>query len=190
MKWWDDLWLNESFAEFISHFCLEKIKDNLKTIQYESSMSAFLARKAWGYHEDQLITTHPIAGEVANTSIADSIFDGITYSKGAATMKQLLLLMGEENFSKGLTTFFKKYAFKNATLSDFINELQTYYNNPELTLQEWKSYWLETASLNILEPRWDPSSTSPESQLEIIQTPFTSEHPTLRPHKIKIAFFT
>lgn len=62
MKWWDDLWLNQSFAEFISHFCLQKVRDNMKTIKYESSMSAFLARKAWGYHEDQLITTHPISG--------------------------------------------------------------------------------------------------------------------------------
>lgn len=67
----------------------------MKTIKYESSMSAFRARKAWGYHEDQLVTTHPISGVVSNTSVAESIFDGITYSKGAATMKQLLLLMGE-----------------------------------------------------------------------------------------------
>jgi len=65
-------------------------------------MASFLARKAWGYHEDQLSTTHPIRGEVANTFVATSIFDGITYAKGAATMKQLLLLMGDKNFSKGL----------------------------------------------------------------------------------------
>ncbi len=79
-------------------------------------MAAFLARKAWGYHEDQLVTTHPISGEVPNTVVAASIFDGITYSKGAATMKQLLLLMGQQNFSKGLNAYFKKYSFKNATL--------------------------------------------------------------------------
>lgn len=95
MKWWDDLWLNESFADFISHFCLEKIKHNIKTLNYESSMAMFLNRKGWGYHEDQMITTHPIRGPVPNTSVADSIFDGITYSKGAATMKQLLFLMKE-----------------------------------------------------------------------------------------------
>lgn len=58
-------------------------------------MAAFFARKSWGYHEDQLVTTHPISGEVANTVVAESIFDGITYSKGAATLKQLLLLIGE-----------------------------------------------------------------------------------------------
>ena len=100
MKWWDDLWLNESFADFISHFCLEKIKHNVTTLHYESSMASFLQRKGWGYHEDQMITTHPIRGPVPNTSAAESIFDGITYSKGAATMKQLLFLMKEENLSK------------------------------------------------------------------------------------------
>lgn len=60
MRWWDDLWLNESFAEYISHFCLEKIKPQVSTINYESAMASFLSRKAWGYSEDQLITTHPI----------------------------------------------------------------------------------------------------------------------------------
>lgn len=93
MKWWDNLWLNESFADYISHYCLEKIKDKLTTIKYESSMAPFNARKAWGYHEDQLVTTHPISGPVANAQVAETIFDGITYSKGAATMKQLQFLM-------------------------------------------------------------------------------------------------
>jgi aminopeptidase N len=92
--------------------------------------------------------------------VAASIFDGITYSKGAATMKQLLLLMGEENFSKGLTSYFKKYGFKNATLEDFIQELQQYFTNQDLTLQEWRKIWLSTASLNQLEPRWNPENLS------------------------------
>ena len=84
----------------------------------------FLNRKGWGYHEDQMITTHPIRGSVPNTSVADSIFDGITYSKGAATMKQLLFLMKEENFSKALSQYFHKYAWSNATLIDFIAEMK------------------------------------------------------------------
>ena len=94
MKWWDDLWLNESFAEFISYLALEKIQSKLTMIKFESSMATFFGRKTWGYDDDQAITTHPIRGSIANTSAADSIFDGITYAKGAATMKQLLLLMG------------------------------------------------------------------------------------------------
>lgn len=129
----------------------------MKTIKYESSMSAFLARKAWGYHEDQLVTTHPISGVVSNTSVAESIFDGITYSKGAATMKQLLLLMGEQNFSKGLNSYFNRYAFSNATLSEFMSELQKYFVNQNLSLDEWRKVWLSTSSLNELEPIWDSS---------------------------------
>lgn len=79
-------------------------------------MSAFFQRKGRGYNEDQMITTHPIRGKVENTSVADSIFDGITYSKGAATMKQLFYLMGEENFSKALSDYFPKYEWNNATI--------------------------------------------------------------------------
>ena len=77
-------------------------------------MVSFFNRKGWGYNEDQLSTTHPIRSSVENTQVAESIFDGITYSKGAATMKQLMYLMGEENFSKALSHYFHKFAFKNA----------------------------------------------------------------------------
>lgn len=139
MKWWDDLWLNESFADFISHFCLEKIKHNCKTIDYESAMASFLQRKGWGYHEDMMITTHPIRGKVANTSVADSIFDGITYSKGAATMKQLLYLMKEENFGKALSVYFHKYEWNNATIDDFLAEMQNYFTvEKEFTIKQWR----------------------------------------------------
>ena len=89
------MWLNESFADFMSHFCLEKIKDKVTSIKYESRMASFVSRKFWGFHEDQMTTTHPIRGPVLNTTVADSIFDGITYSKGAGTMKHLLYLMKE-----------------------------------------------------------------------------------------------
>ena len=83
-------------------------------------MASFLSRKAWGYSEDQLVTTHPIRSEVSDTSVAESIFDGITYSKGAATMKQLMFLMGEEKFSKALSEYSHKHAFKNAELGDLL----------------------------------------------------------------------
>ena len=98
MKWWADLWLNESFATFIAFFVLEKLKGNLKTIDYESAMASFYLKKKRGYNQDQMITTHPIRAKVSNTSVADAIFDGITYSKGASTMEQLFYLMGEGNF--------------------------------------------------------------------------------------------
>jgi aminopeptidase N len=190
MKWWDDLWLNESFADFISHFCLEKIKGNVHTLKYESSMASFLQRKGWGYHEDQMITTHPIRGPVANTSVADSIFDGITYSKGAATMKQLLFLMKEDNFSKALSEYFHHYEWNNATIGDFLAYMQKHFTINEFTLTQWREMWLEKASLNIIEASWNPADNSPNAKITIHQSPYTHEHPTLRLHKIKVAFFT
>ena len=105
-------------------------------------MAAFLQRKGWGYHEDQMITTHPIRGKVENTSVADSIFDGITYSKGAATMKQLLYLMKEENFSKALSEYFHKYEWNNATIDDFLVEMQKHFQITEFTLATWRELWL------------------------------------------------
>jgi aminopeptidase N len=85
MKWWEDLWLNESYAEFICYFCLEHIK--IESIELHSIPTFFNTGKSWGYREDQMVTTHPIAGEVPNTETAENIFDGITYSKGSAVMK-------------------------------------------------------------------------------------------------------
>lgn len=105
-------------------------------------MAAFVDRKAWGFREDEYTTTHPIRGPVSNTIVADSIFDGITYSKGAATMQQLLFLMGKENFSAGLKDHFTRYAFKNATLEQFMAELQKHFHSEELSLNEWKKFWL------------------------------------------------
>lgn len=99
MKWWNDLWLNESFADFISHFCLSRIT----ILHYEDLQASawlhFNQRKAWGYREDQLSTTHAIAGKVPDTDVARSVFDGITYAKGAATLKQLMFMIGEDSFS-------------------------------------------------------------------------------------------
>jgi aminopeptidase N len=97
-----------------------------------------------------MVTTHPIRGPVANTVVADGIFDGITYSKGAATMKQLFYLIEEENFSKALNAYFNKYEWSNATLIDFMNELEKQFKVKEINLDDWRKLWLETPSLNII----------------------------------------
>jgi aminopeptidase N len=98
MKWWDDLWLNESFADFIAYYCLENIKDKVKTIDtFNSGWKFFLVRGVVGYREDQITeTTHAVRSTVQNTSIATTYFDRITYQKGSATLKQLMFLMGED----------------------------------------------------------------------------------------------
>jgi aminopeptidase N len=86
MKWWNDLWLNESFADFMCFLCLSFISNKIPATVTDA-WTNMLNEKAWGYEEDSRLNTHPIAGEVPNTSAADSIFDGITYSKGAAVLK-------------------------------------------------------------------------------------------------------
>lgn len=189
MRWWDDLWLNEAFATFIAYWLLEKLKHTYKTFDYESSMSTFLTRKGRGYREDQMVTTHPIRNTVINTSVADSMFDGITYSKGSATMKQFFYLMGEDNFGKALSEYFHKYEWQNATIDDFLAEMQKYFDVKQFSLMEWKAMWLETSSLNVIEAQWDPKDTSQKAKLIIKQGAYTPEHPTLRIHKIKIGLF-
>jgi aminopeptidase N len=120
MKWWDDLWLNETFATFVSYLCLQRVKPRLQSLTFESAMALFFQTKGRGYSQDQMVTTHPIRGPIANTNVADSIFDGITYCKGAATMKQFCYLIGEHNFSKALSAYFHKYEWQNATIDDFL----------------------------------------------------------------------
>jgi aminopeptidase N len=193
MKWWNDLWLNESFADYISHYCLAKIQDKVTTTKFADPWLTFFNRKGWGYRADQQRTTHPIAGDVLNTDQAESIFDGITYSKGAATLKQLMRLIGEENFGKAMSSYFKKFEWSNATLSDFIASLQEYYK-PEFqgspaNLNDWKAEWLQTAGLNECIPVFNPSDNSTEAKLTIRQTVALENFPTLRHHKMRVAFF-
>lgn len=115
MKWWNDLWLNESFADFMCYLCQSHIDQKIP-VGTTDAWTNMLKRKGWGYQEDQRPTTHPIACVVENTSTADSIFDGITYSKGAAVLKQLYYLIGHQRFSDNLKVYFEKYSFNNATL--------------------------------------------------------------------------
>lgn len=148
-------------------------------------MLSFFTRKGWGYAEDELITTHPIRSQVANTHMAESIFDGITYSKGAATMKQLMWLIGEDNFSKALGNYFQKYAFRNAVLDDLLSEIKPYFSEESgVTVEEWKKMWLETAGTNTLGCSWAQESPN----FTINQWCVRPEHPTLRTHRIKVAF--
>ena len=192
MKWWNDLWLNESFAEFMSHFANAYIKDKLKTIKFSDVWVEFLNTKGWGYTDDQLSTTHPISGVVRDTHEAEDIFDGVTYAKGASVLRQLIALIGEKNFSAGLKTYFNKYQFTNTVLQDFVDCMQENYkpldpSYPE-SLDEWQKQWLQTAGMNELSLLWEPSDNLTET-ITLKQTAVLTQHPTLRVHKMKIGFF-
>ena len=180
MQWWNDLWLNESFATYMAYLAMEQA-----TRWSGSAWSAFHARmKAWAYEQDQLPTTHPIAGEVPDTDATFHNFDGITYGKGAAVLKQLVATIGRDGFRDGMRDYFRTHAWGNTTLADFIAALE---RGSGRELQEWSRAWLETASLNTLAPEW--STDGGEVDSFAIRQTAPREHPRLRPHRTEIAIY-
>ena len=146
MRWWDGIWLNESFAEFMGLYTVEQ------GTRFDGAWSDFcLGRKAWGYRADQLPTTHPVAGEVGDNREALLNFDGISYAKGASVLRQLVAFVGEESFFSGLRAYLDTYAFGNTDLSDLLAELER-ASGRDLT--EWARTWLQTSGVATLRPRW------------------------------------
>lgn len=144
MTWWDDLWLNESFATFIASTALAEA-----TRFGSLSWSEFaLGEKAWAYAQDQLPTTHPISSDASDTHVVMANFDGITYAKGSSVVKQLFSWVGREAFFSGLATYFEKYAWKNANLDQFLAELEATSGRD---LQTWAKAWLLTTGPDLLE---------------------------------------
>jgi aminopeptidase N len=118
MKWWDDLWLNESFAEYVSTLATSKISE------YRNAWVAFnIAEKAWGLAQDELTTTHPVVADIKDLSDVLVNFDGITYAKGAAALQALVNHVGSDEFFRGINNYLKKYAYSNATFADLLAEL-------------------------------------------------------------------
>lgn len=190
MKWWNDLWLNESFADFVCFLCMHNIDPDMPFTTVDA-WTNMLITKSGGYREDQLDTTHPVASEVSNTNVAESIFDGITYCKGAAVVKQLFFMIGEKKFSDNLKKYFSKYAWSNATLENFLEELCSTNTEEEkkiksCDLEFFNQEWIKKAGLNQIQAQWD-SSVQGKQTLTFIQTPAREDYPTLRYHKLKFA---
>jgi aminopeptidase N len=141
MRWWNGLWLNESFATFMSAKAVDS------ATQFKGSWQAFFDEKEWAYWEDQLVTTHPIEGPVFDTDQTDTMFDGITYGKGAAVLKQLNYLLGDDDFREGLQRYFQKYATRNTTVGDFVRMLAEASGKD---LSQWQKAWLQTSGVNTL----------------------------------------
>jgi aminopeptidase N len=177
MKWWDDLWLNESFAEWASTTC------QAEATEWTSAWTTFgTSEKAWAYTQDQLSSTHPIAADMRHLEDVEVNFDGITYAKGASVLKQLVAYVGREPFVAALREYFRKHAWGNTTLSDLLAELEK-ASGRELT--EWSKLWLETAGVNTLRPVFEVDAEGRYSSFAIAQSA-TEEYPTLRPHRIGI----
>ncbi|MFM5904295.1 MAG: aminopeptidase N [Microbacteriaceae bacterium] len=179
MRWWNDLWLNESFAEYTSHLAVAE------ATEWVDSWTTFaFSEKAWAYTQDQLPSTHPIVAEIRDLEDVQVNFDGITYAKGASVLKQLGATVGREAFEKGVSAYFKKHAFKNAVLGDLLDELEVTSGR---NLTEWSAKWLETAGVNTLRAHVE-GSEGVITGFSIEQTAHV-DYPTIRPHRMAIGFY-
>ncbi|MGI8534984.1 MAG: aminopeptidase N [Mycobacteriales bacterium] len=142
MRWWDDLWLNESFAELMGFFTVDRA-----TRHHDTWVDFSTSRKAWGYRADQLPSTHPVQGDVADNRSALLNFDGISYAKGASVLRQLMATVGEETFFQAVRAYLDRYAFSNTTFADLLAELET---ASARELGEWARAWLQTSGVSTL----------------------------------------
>jgi aminopeptidase N len=180
MKWWDDLWLNESFAEFSAAL------SSAEATRFTDAWTTFSGtRKTWGYRQDQLPSTHPVAADVPTLSEAIANFDGISYAKGASVLKQLVAYVGRENFVTGIRAYFAEHGWGNATLADLLRALEA---SSGRDLGEWARLWLQTAGPNTLRPEFSVDEDRAFSSFAILQEA-PPEHPTLRPHHIGIGLY-
>ena len=180
MKWWDDLWLNESFAEWASHHAM------VQATEFTEAWTGFTnARKNWAYRQDQLPSTHPIAADNHDLEAVEVNFDGITYAKGASTLKQLVAWVGIDEFLVGLRDYFKAHAFSNSEFSDLLGSLE---KTSGRELDSWAREWLQTSGVNTLAPRFEVGADGAYTSFGVAQTA-APEFPTLRRHRIGVGLY-
>ncbi|MCL2595862.1 MAG: aminopeptidase N, partial [Promicromonosporaceae bacterium] len=180
MKWWNDLWLNESFAEYASTLA------TAEATEWTEGWTTFAAsEKTWAYHQDSLPSTHPIVAEINDLEDVYTNFDGITYAKGASVLKQLVAWVGREKFMAGLANYFKKHAWGNTELRDLLVELEA-TSGRDLTA--WSAAWLETAGTNTLTPHLTLADDGTIEAFEVVQTA-PPGYQTLRPHRLGIGYY-
>ncbi len=181
MKWWDGLWLNESFATYLS------TKAQYEATEFKEAWETFFTgMKSWAYREDKSVTTHPIQGIVSDTEQAFTNFDGITYGKGASVLKQLEFYTGEDTFRKGVSLYLKKYSYSNATLEDFLSSIEEVSGKD---LKSWSEEWLKTEGFN----RILSGFTCTEDGKFLKEISIDQDHITntkvLRTHRTEVAVF-
>ena len=180
MKWWNDLWLNESFAEWASTIA------TAEATEWTEAWTTFNAmEKTWAYRQDQLPSTHPVVAEIRDLEDVQVNFDGITYAKGGSVLKQLAAWVGIDEFFAGVGAYFRKHEYGNTELRDLLTELET-TSGRELT--EWSKKWLETAGVNTLSPAIVEGADGTISAFKIVQTA-PSDYPTIRPHRLGVGFY-
>ncbi|MER7130032.1 aminopeptidase N [Streptosporangium saharense] len=182
MRWWDDLWLNESFATYASVLCQAEA-----TRWGQGSWTTFAnVEKAWAYRQDQLPSTHPIAADIVDMHAVEVNFDGITYAKGASVLKQLVAYVGLDNFLAGVRDYFDEHAWGNTTLADLLGALE---RTSGRDLSSWSKEWLETSWVNTLRPSF---TTDPEGrflEFDVLQEA-PADYPTLRSHRVAVGLYS
>ena len=180
MKWWNDLWLNESFAEFTSTLA------TAEATEWHDAWATFCSgEKSWALNQDQLSTTHPIVAPINDLNDTYVNFDGITYAKGASVLKQLVAYVGRDKFFEGINHYLYRHAYSNATLNDLLTELE---GTSGRDLKTWSAQWLEQAGINTIATDLHTDSDGSISELTLHQFAPT-DHPVLREHRLAVGFY-
>jgi aminopeptidase N len=180
MRWWDDLWLNESFATYMS------VLAQVSATRFRAGWTTFCnAEKTWAYRQDQLPTTHPIVADAVDIEAVRTNFDGITYAKGASVLKQLVSWVGQEEFLAGVRAYFRRHEFANTTLRDLLDVLEQ-ASGRDLTA--WSAEWLATSGVNTLRAAFEVDADGTFRSFEIRQEAPT-EHSTLRSHRVAVGLY-
>jgi aminopeptidase N len=181
MTWWDDLWLNESFATFASVLCQSE------ATEFKEAWTTFATvEKSWAYRQDQLPSTHPIAADIPDLAAVEVNFDGITYAKGASVLKQLVAYVGLEHFLAGLRDYFRTHAFGNATFGDLLSALVKASGRD---LSNWGQQWLKTTGLNTLRPDFDVDSDDKFTRFTVTQSGAAPGAGETRVHRVAVGIY-
>jgi aminopeptidase N len=181
MKWWNDLWLNESFATWAGYLAQSE------ATKYKNAWTSFNCLKKTGaYRQDQLPSTHPIMCEIPDLQATEVNFDQITYSKGASALKQLVTYVGLENFLTGLRAYLTKHAWGNATLADLLSALEEASGRD---LSNWRDQWLLTTGSNVLKPEFEVDSDGNFTTFVVSQGPAKPGKGELRPHRLAVGIY-
>jgi aminopeptidase N len=181
MRWWDDLWLNESFATFASVLCQSE------ATEFTEAWTTFAnAEKSWAYRQDQLPSTHPVAADIPDLAAVEVNFDGITYAKGASVLKQLVAYVGLEQFLAGLRDYFRAHAFDNATFDDLLTALEKASGRD---LSDWGRQWLKTTGLNTLRADFDVDAEGRFTRFAVTQSGAAPGAGETRVHRLAIGVY-
>ncbi|WP_190020710.1 aminopeptidase N [Streptomyces hiroshimensis] len=180
MEWWDDLWLKESFADFMGTFSM------VEATRFDHGWITFAnRRKAWAYRADQLPSTHPVTADIHDLEEAKLNFDGITYAKGASVLKQLVAYAGRDAFLEGARRYFKRHAFGNTRLTHLLEVLE---ETSGRDMAAWARSWLQTAGVNSLTPLATYDAADRITELAVLQEA-SADHPELRPHRVAVGLY-